>query len=79
MKTFTIVLACIIVYVLMAMFTIFLMILDDRLEGNTPDDCYNAHFGDYVCSGLVLWWIILPLFMICLICTGFKKYLVFLV
>ncbi len=77
MKVFLIILACLIGYISMALLTLFLMVLHDRLGGWSEQYCYEKNYNEYGLMCMLGWWIILP-FVLCIIIFGlFKKWMIF--
>jgi hypothetical protein len=71
MKIFWIVVLCAVGYIVMALLTIALMMLYDRLEGFSPEKVYNE-YEDYIKLGFLVWWFCLPI-VIVFYCSYFVK------
>ncbi len=77
MKVFLIVLACLIGYISMALLTLFLMVLYDRLGGWSEQACYEKNYNEYVLMSLLSWWLVLPFVLGIIIFDLFKKWMIF--
>ena len=76
---FWIILACVIGYIVMALLTIFLMILVDRLNGETPQNCYSKYFDYYAITCFIGWIIAFPYALLALLTKYYKKWLIFFI
>ena len=66
--------ACVLLYLICAWITTIIMMYIDRTEYNcNANEVYKA-YHDYIIGSISLWWICLPICIIFLLSTMFKKW-----